>query len=66
MHHNHRQKHPKSPQQSTKSINVIESKQISLECQAFGIPKPEINWYVKRYHSSVLTGLFIIYRNALK
>ena len=45
---------------STKSVQVIEGKPINLECNAFGNPKPTINWYVKRYKSANLTGIFII------
>ncbi|CAF0723143.1 unnamed protein product [Brachionus calyciflorus] len=40
---------------SAKSINVVEGKQITLECNAFGQPKPAINWYVKRFKSDNLT-----------
>jgi hypothetical protein len=49
-HHQHGQ------QTSTQSINVVEGKQLILECNAFGLPKPTINWYVKRFRSENVTG----------
>ena len=65
LHHNHHYNHNSKNKYiektfqhlpSTKSVNIIEGEQINLECNAFAIPKPEINWYVKKYQSSVLTG----------
>lgn len=40
---------------STKTVSVIEGKQLGLECTAIGYPKPTINWYVKRHKSNNLT-----------
>lgn len=57
MHHLKTQKllHHSSTSSSTKSISIVEGTSIELECNAFGIPKPDINWYVKRFDSSILT-----------
>lgn len=39
---------------SLKAINIMEGSQIVLECNAIGVPKPTINWYVKKYHNDHL------------
>lgn len=46
-------------QTSTTSINVVEGKQLVLECNAFGLPKPTINWHVKRFKSENVTGKYL-------
>ncbi len=72
LHHNHHNNQNKnhhsntqkflhhSTSSSTKSISIVEGTSIELECNAFGIPKPDINWYVKRFDTSTLTGKSIL------
>jgi hypothetical protein len=64
-HHHHNRPHANTQatehDKSTRSVSVIEGKQLILECNAFGYPKPIINWYVKRFKSENLTGIIQIF-----